>query len=115
MSRALARSRRRRARRNPSNAITEALPWVAGASAVGAALSVIPDIIGPKVAGASAIPYDALAGAAIGSSAVMLPGIVVALVSEKYRNAGLAGIGLGLGGWILFGMAASAASPVKTA
>lgn len=106
MSKALAR-RRRTGLGNPGSAVGDALPWVGGAALVGAALSATAGAVASTgTSTGTSIAYNSLAGASGGSGLAMLGGIVVALVSPKNRNAGLAAIGLGLGGSVLFGLGA---------
>jgi hypothetical protein len=103
MSRSLAR--RRTGFGNPESAVGDALPWVGGTALVGAALSATVSAMEGAATGAN-IAYNALAGASGGSGLATLGGIVVALVSPKNRNAGLAAIGLGIGGAFLFAFGA---------
>jgi hypothetical protein len=94
MSRALARRPRRR--RNPGSELGTGLVNVGVAAAAGAAVDA--GLSGAfNRAEIPVWPNATLEGASAGAGLATLGGVIVALVSSRYRNEGLATAGVGLG------------------
>lgn len=96
MSRSLAR--RRTGLGNPtigSDDIGSAVGYLGLGALVGAGLGALTFV--PRTEGA-------LGGAATGVAVTSVGGIVVAIVSDKNRGAGIATAGIGLGGLVLLGL-----------
>lgn len=94
--------RRRTGLGNPnigSSDVSTALGYLAIGGLAGAGLGAV--LGGPTVA------QGALNGATTGVAVTGVGGLVVAIVSDKNRGAGLAAAGIGLGGLVLLGVAVS--------
>ena len=97
MSRSLAR-RRQTGLSNPnigSNDVGTAVGYLGLGALVGAGLGAVAYV--PRTQGA-------LGGATTGVAVTGLGGLIVAIVSDKNRGAGLATAGIGLGGLVLLGL-----------
>jgi hypothetical protein len=93
MSRSLVRT-------NPDSGLGTGVMNVALSAAGGAALGAGAAALTNK----TAVGASALGGASSGMGAATLGGLIVALVSPRYRNAALATAGVGLGALIVTGI-----------